>query len=178
MLIIEIKDFEVFNESDCTFNVVKGGKIQLEHSLLSISKWEAKWHKPFLGIEQKTPLEVMDYVKCMTINNIPDILYSKISNEQYALINKYINDPMTATTIKPVKGGGSREIMTSELIYYSMFTNNIPKDCEKWHINRLLTLIKVFNIKSQPPKKKSQQEILRDQAALNAARKKKLNTKG
>ena len=153
--------------------------LQLEHSLVSLSKWESKWCKPFFSTDDKTYEEVLDYIKCMTINKgVPDSAYLSLSKEQYAEINKYISAPMTATTIQEPPGKKSREIITSELIYYYMIAYNIPIECEKWHLNRLMTLIKICNIKNQPEKKRSPREVMQSNTALNAARKKKLNTKG
>lgn len=177
MLVIHVPEFSTFNEEDCTFDTCKATDLVLEHSLLSISKWEAKWHKPFLADIPKESHEIMDYIKCMTINNVPDMIYYALTDEQYKTIKAYMENPMTATTI-PKEKGSNREIITSELLYYYMIANNIPIECQKWHINRLMILLGIFNVKNSKPKKKSQREILRDNAALNAARKKKLNTKG
>lgn len=177
MLTLIIDEFDTFNDETEEFETSNATTLNLEHSLISVSKWEAKWHKPFLGVTPKTANETLDYVKCMTINNIPDIVYSRLTNDQFKMIKEYMDNPMTATVIKESKGG-NREIMTNELIYYAMIANNVPMDCQKWHINRLLMLIRVCNVKAQTPKNKPKQEVLRDQAALNAARKKQLNTKG
>ena len=128
---------------------------------------------------KKTFDEVVDYIKCMTINQgIPDSAYLCLTEEQYAEINRYIVAPMTATTIQEEQGEKSREIITSEIIYYYMIACNIPMECQHWHLNRLMTLIKVCNIKNQPSKKRSMREVMQSNTALNAARKKKLNTKG
>ena len=154
--------------------------LQLEHSLISLSKWESKWCKPFFSKEQKTGEQVVDYIKFMTITkNVDDEIYDKLSNKNIEEINKYIEAPMTATTFsKEQNGKFSKEIITSELIYYWMIALNIPFECQKWHINRLLTLIRVCNVKNQPGKKMSNSEILRRNAALNAARRQQLNTRG
>lgn len=154
--------------------------LKLEHSLVSISKWESKWHKSFLHTPNKTDEEVLDYIKCMTLSqNLDQDIYKHLTYENIRDINKYINDPMTATIIpedKSVKR--NREIVTSELIYYWMIAYNIPVEFEKWHIERLMTLIRVCSIKNEPPKKKSKSEIMRRNAALNEARRKQLNSKG
>lgn len=136
--------------------------------------------KPFLAKEQnKTVKETLDYVKCMTITqNVDDIYYKYIPNDIFEQINNYIEAPMTATTFAHNETTRSREIVTSELIYYWMISLNIPMECQKWHLNRLLTLIRVCNIKNAPPKKMSRKEIMNRNASLNAARRKKLNTKG
>lgn len=154
--------------------------IQLEHSLVSLSKWESKWCKPFFSNEDKTYEEVLDYIKCMTITqNVDPEVYEHLTESNITEINNYINAPMTATTFSNDRGnGGSREIITSELVYYWMISLNIPVEFQKWHINRLLTLIRVCEIKNSPQKKMSKNEIMSRNAALNEARRKKLNTRG
>lgn len=179
MLEIIIPEYEVFDERDETFIIYEETTLKMEHSLISVAKWESKWHKPFLSKTPKEPEEINDYIKCMTINrNVPDSTFQMITRDQYTMINDYMANPMTATTFSETTKGSGGEIMTAELIYYYMIANSIPVEFEKWHINRLLTLIRVCNIKSQTPKKKSNNEILRNNAALNAARRRKLNTKG
>lgn len=180
MLKITIPEGELFNEETQEFLTCKEQTIQLEHSLVSLSKWESKWHKPFLGKEEKTFEETIDYVRCMTITqNVDPNVYKFLSNDNIKEINDYIGDPMTATTFNEIKGGSkSREIITSEVLYYDMIALNIPFECQKWHLNRLMTLIKVCDIKSQPPKKMSRRELMNRNAALNAARRKQLNSKG
>jgi len=154
-------------------------KVQLEHSLVSISKWESKWCKPFLDGKNKTLEEILDYVRCMCISdNFNEETYSRITEDNLTAINSYIAHPMSATTFSNERPSGSREIVTSEIIYYWMVTFNIPFECQYWHLNRLLTLVKVCNIKNNPPKKMSKQEILSRNKALNDARKRELNTKG
>ena len=154
--------------------------LQLEHSLVSLSKWESKWHKAFLSQKDKTPLEILDYVKCMTITqNVDSDVYRHLTKENFQEINEYINAPMTATTFAKDNGrGGSREVITSELIYYWMISLQIPFECQKWHLNRLLTLIRVCNIKNQPSKKMSKKDTASQYARLNAARRQQYNTKG
>lgn len=150
--------------------------LQLEHSLVSISKWESKWHKPFLLKQEKNYDEIIDYIKCMTLTrNVKDDVYDHLSRENIEQINDYINDPQTATTFSNnKKNGGSREIVTSELIYYWMVALNIPfEECQKWHLNRLITLIRVCEVKNTPAKKMSKKDIYSRQAAINAARRKK-----
>lgn len=155
--------------------------LQLEHSLVSISKWESKWNKSFLSNPNKTTEEVTDYIKCMTITqNVKPEVYDRLSTDNINQINEYIAAPMTATYFAQdnSKRGSRGESVTAELIYYWMIALNIPFQCEKWHLNRLLTLIRVCNIKNTPPKKRNRRDILSQQAALNQARKQKLNTKG
>lgn len=154
--------------------------LQLEHSLVSISKWESKWHKAFLTKEEKSLEETIDYIKCMTLTqNVDPEVYDHLTNSIIDQVNNYISDSMTATYISEENSGpASRETITSELIYYWMVALNIPPEYQKWHLNRLLTLIKVCNIKNQPPKKRSKKEIMARNAKLNAARRKRLNTRG
>ena len=178
MLNIVVPDQEFFNEETQEFFTLKGQTLQLEHSLVSLSKWESKWNKPFLSKNEKTLKETIDYIRCMTITqNVKPYIYDMLTNENILDINKYIDSPMTATTFN-VNNTPSREIVTSEIIYYWMISLNIPLECQKWHLNRLLTLIRVCNLKNAPSKKMSKKEIMSRNAALNAARRKKLNTKG
>lgn len=181
MLTITIPGAEWFDETKNEFVTVKEQTLQLEHSLVSLSKWESKWRKSFYTKEEKTSAETLHYIKCMTITkNVDPSVYLNLTKENFAEINAYIEDPMTATTISE-RGGKGRingERITSELIYYWMFSLQIPKECEKWHLNRLLTLIRVFNVKNQPASKTNAAQTARDYAALNEARKKKFNTKG
>ena len=152
----------------------------LEHSLVSLSKWESKWHKPFLSKAGKSYEEIIDYIKCMTVTkNIDPEVYNHITSENMKQIYEYIEDPMTATTFSDdVSGKRNREIITSEIIYYWMITLGIPFECRKWHLNRLLALIRVCNIKNSPKKKMSASSIMARNAELNAARRKELNSKG
>lgn len=180
MLQITIPETELWDEVNEEFIHVKAQTLQLEHSLVSLSKWESKWNKVFLSKQDKTNEETMDYIKCMTITqNVKPEVYDRLTRENIAEINRYIEAPMTATYFaKDNNRGSSREPVTSELIYYWMISLQIPFKCEKWHLNRLLTLIKVCNIKNQPPRKRSKREIMSSNAALNAQRRKQLNTKG
>lgn len=180
MLQITIPAVELFDETKNEFVSTKEQTLQLEHSLVSLQKWESKWCKPFLSKRDKTAEELLDYVKCMTITqNVDPNIYSFLTNENLKEINSYIEAPMTATTInEDKKAKGSREVVTAELIYYWMFSLNIPFECRKWHLNQLITLVKVCSIKNQPPKKTSKKDLLSRNAALNAARRKKFNTTG
>lgn len=154
--------------------------LQLEHSLVSLSKWESKWNKAFLSKKDKSTEETLDYIKCMTLTqNVKPEVYERLTKEHIDQINEYISAPMTATVITEDKSSkGGNEIVTSELIYYWMIALNIPVEFQKWHLNRLLTLIRVCNIKNSPPKKRSKGDLMRRNAALNAARKQQLNTRG
>ena len=180
MLRITIPFFELWDEQKQELISVNEQTLQLEHSLVSISKWEAKWGKPFLTKQEKTLEETIDYVKCMTLTqNVKPEVYYGLTAANMDEINRYIEHPMTATRFFEEKNGrAGREQITAEIIYYWMVVLNIPFECQKWHLNRLLTLIRVCDIKSQPPKKQSRREIMKRNAALNAARRKRLNTKG
>ena len=180
MLTITIPATELFNDKTQEFIPLKEQTLQLEHSLVSLSKWESKWCKAFLSKEEKTTEETLDYIKCMTITqNVDPSVYSRLNSSNIKAINDYIQAPMTATTFyEPNQKGQSKETITAELIYYWMIALNIPMECQKWHLNRLLTLIRVCNIKNSPPKKRSKRDIMSRNAALNAARKKQLGTSG
>ena len=180
MLQITIPALEQYDEINEEFITTKEQTLCLEHSLVSLSKWESKWGKPFLSKEVKTFEETVDYVRCMTITqNVNPNVYKNMTNGNIEEVNKYIEAPMTATWFAEDRNGkGNRETITSELIYYWMISLNIPFECQKWHLNRLLTLIRVCNVKNQPPKKMSKRDIMSRNAALNAARRKQLNSRG
>jgi hypothetical protein len=180
MLWITIPDVEQWDEQKQEFIITKGKVLQLEHSLVSLSKWESKWGKAFLTKNEKSFEETLDYIKCMTVTqNVNPEVYNYLTNDNVDKVNKYIEAPMTATYFSDDKTNkASREKITAELIYYWMIALNIPFECQKWHLNRLFTLIKVCNIKNQSPKKRSKKEIMSRNSALNAARRKRLNTMG
>lgn len=180
MLQITIPAVEKWDEQKQEFVYGKEQTLNLEHSLVSISKWESTWNKAFLAKRDKTNEETLDYIRCMTLTkNVNPEVYIDIPNEILEQISDYINAPMTAVYFPEDRPAGtSRETVTSELIYYWMISLNIPFECQKWHLNRLLALIRVCNLKSQSPKKRNVNEIMSRNAALNAARRKKLNTKG
>lgn len=145
--------------------------LHLEHSLISLSKWERKIKKPFLSTENKTAEEWLYYVKCMTLNQVNDLVYNFITPEMMEEILDYIGDPMTATTFSDFsKSNPKSEIVTSEIIYYNMFSFGIPIELEKWHLNSLIALIKVFSIKSGGTKKMSKSEAAAFQRSINESR--------
>lgn len=180
MLQITIPAVEQWDENEQEFITSKEQTLSLEHSLVSLSKWESKWCKPFLAKDNKTTEEIIDYIRCMSITqNVSPDIFKNITNENIDMVRKYIESPMTATWFHDEKDGKSNsEQITSELVYYWMIALNIPFECQKWHLNRLLTLIQVCNVKNKPPKKRSKRDIMSRNTALNAARKKRLNTKG
>lgn len=155
MLQISIPAQEYFDERTEEFINIKAYTLQLEHSLISISKWEAKWCKPFLGNEEKTEEETIDYIRCMTITqNVDPMAYNAIPESELEKIKAYMHAPMTATWFNDRdKKPPSRKVITSELVYYWMIANSVPIECEKWHFNRLMTLLRICGEKSQPPKK-------------------------
>ena len=180
MLTITVPESEYYNEEDSTFVTVKSQTLQLEHSLVSLSKWESRWHKPFLSKKPHSDEEALDYIRCMTITqNVNPLVYYSLTQENLSQINAYIEDSMTATTFSNREGKRpSREIVTAEIIYYWMISHQIPFECQKWHLNRLMTLINVCSAKTGPQKKMSQKDIFAQNRALNAARRKRGNTRG
>lgn len=179
MLKIVIPGFERFDDVKGEFINIKEQALQLEHSLVSLSKWESTWCKPFLEKGNKEREESIDYIRCMTLTqNVDPRVFLGITNANIEEVTKYIEAPMTATVFSNAKKAGDKEIITAEIIYYLMIASNIPFECQKWHLNRLLTLINVCHIKSQPPKKMGRREILSRNASINAARKQAYNTKG
>lgn len=176
---------DAFDERTNSFVKFSGCKIIIEHSLLSIAKWEQRHHKYFISNPDKTHEEVLDYIKCMTLNKVEDYVYDFLTNENLEEIKEYIEDPMTATWFSedPNKPKPRPEILTAEVIYSSMIILNIPVELfEKRHINHLLTLIKVCNEKQNTETKKNNKvneyETLRRYSEINKARKAKLGTKG
>lgn len=179
MFQIKIPGGEFYDEANSRFITMKPRELQLEHSLVSISKWESKWKKPFLTETAKTRDEVLDYVRCMTLTqNVDPSVYLGLTNQNIEEVYAYINDPMTATTIKNTQRGGGRQVITSELIYYWMISLEIPMECQRWHLNRLLTLIRVCNEKSQPGKKMSKRDVMSQYRSLNASRRSRMGTRG
>ena len=180
MLIVSIPELEGFDEETGEFVSMPGGTLHLEHNLISLSKWESITHKHLIGNKEITDEEMALYIKCMITDEEynPELL-DRIPASEVVRISEYMADTMTATTfVKSGNESGSGEYISSELIYYWMIACQIPIECEKWHINRLLTLIRVCNEKNQPDKKMSQTEIMSRNRELNRARRKALGTKG
>lgn len=180
MLRLIIEGDESFNEATNTFEDTEDIIIDLEHSLISLSKWESEFNKPFLASGDKTPEEIFGYLKAMIVtpNVDPDVLF-KCSQKNIDAIQEYIDSSQTATTFGTMpERRGPGEIITSELIYYWMLSFNIPFECQYWHLNRLFALIRICNIKNSKPKRMSRNEIAQRNAELNAKRKAELGTRG
>lgn len=182
MLEIVIPAAEYYDEEQNLFIETKHQKLQLEHSLVSLARWEAQWKKPFMSSEQKTIDETIDYIRCMTITqNVDPMVYKSIPKRTRDQITEYINAPMTATKFTDSQDKTqSNEVVTAELIYFWMIASGIPFECQKWHLNRLLTLIRVCNIKNNPPDKRrmGRQELMNRNHLLNEQRKAQLKTRG
>lgn len=177
---IEVPETDLWSEKEECFIKCKATTLVLEHSLVSVKKWEQKWHKPFLSKETKTPEMMFDYIKFMTITqNVDENVYYCIPEKEFKRITEYIEDSMTATTFSDDgKKSRNTEIMTNEVIYYYMFANQIPKECEKWHLNSLMTLLRVFSAKNEPAKKEDPKTLAKRYASLNAQRRKALHSRG
>jgi hypothetical protein len=180
MLNLIIKESELFNEADSTFVTEDSVELVLEHSLVSVSKWESITQKPFLTKDGKTPAEMRLYIEMMIVSpNPPENVVTRLSDENMRAINDYIESSESATTFghtPKVRGRG--ETVTSELIYFWMVTYNIPFECQYWHLNRLLTLIKVCNIKTSKPKPMSKHQLIARNRDLNAKRRAEMGTRG
>ena len=182
MLKLQIPSTELFDERTNEFSYTDAFEVELEHSLVSMSKWEAHYNKPFLSKKERTTEEVLYYVRCMANKELTDQQLSLLVRYYMKSIEEYVKAPMTATWFAKQEGEsgtkGSGEAVTSELVYYWMVALNIPFECQHWHLNRLLTLIQVCNVKNKPPKKMSRSSILKNNAALNKARRAKMHSKG
>lgn len=172
---IQIKGKEFYNEITNEFITIPDCVLELEHSLHSLYEWESKWRKPFITDEPRTIEETISYIKCMTLNDdVNPMIYACITQKDLDKITEYIDSPQTATWFNErKKGAPSREVITAEIIYYWMVSLNIPFECDRWHLNRLITLIRVCYLKNKPPEKMSKQEAARQRMALNNKRLKK-----
>lgn len=179
MLVIHIpENNDLWDPRNRIFLKVKETTLKLEHSLISVSKWESRWKKAYANTK-KTPKMLLDYVRCMTLNAVDPLVYNCLTQDDIKKIIDYMEDPMTATVITSRDNKKiDDDIITSELIYYYMAAFNIPFECEKWHFNRLLTLIRVCSEKNKPPKKMSQKDLYARQKAINARNKAKYHTRG
>lgn len=179
MLTITVPGVDLFDEASKEFKTSTDFVLQLEHSLVSLSKWESIYEKPFLGKDTKTNEEVLGYVKCMTLTeDVPDDVYLRLSQENVEAVNQYINAKMTATWFAEKKQKPSNEVITAEVIYYWMVSMNIPLEFQNWHLNRLFTLIQVISLKNEPGKKLSKSELAARNRALNEERRRQYNTRG
>lgn len=180
MLTIIVGATDVYDEGDEKFSTQGGVELQLEHSLISLSKWESEFEKPFLGKGEKTSEETLAYVRCMVLTpNPPEDFLQRLSKENLEAVHAYIDRKMTATWFSDQPGAPrSREVITSEVVYYWMTVFNIPFECETWHLNRLFTLIRICNIRQAKPQKMSRSEVMRRNRELNAQRKAQLGTTG
>jgi hypothetical protein len=180
MLTLVVPGIEHFDEESQEFVTRGDVTLELEHSLVSLSKWESKHEKPFLGKGDKTTEQVFDYIKLMTLTpNVPEEVFLRLSEDNITDINNYIDAKMSATWFNEPPGAPrSRDVITAELVYYWMIEFHIPFECETWHLNRLFTLIRVCNIKQAKPKKMSRSEIAARNRELNAQRRQQLGTKG
>lgn len=180
MLTITVFTAESYDENKKEFVGEDGVSLDLEHSLVSLSKWESTFEKPFLGAESKTSEETLAYIRGMVLTpNIAPEVFDKLSQTNFEAINGYIEAKMSATWFSEAPGAPrSRDVITSELIYYWMTVFQIPFECETWHLNRLFVLIRICNIKQAKPKKMSRNEVAARNRELNSQRKSQLGSKG
>lgn len=182
MLQITVPGYEYYDEKNNRFGQTETTMLTLEHSLISLSKWEEKWRIPFLGKDEKTMEQCIDYVRCMTLTkNVDPMVYNGLTIENFNTINNYIEAPMTATWFNDKDNPRfNREVITAEIIYYWMIALNIPFECQKWHLNKLMTLVRVCNIKNTPHKstKGNRQAMMNQRSALNRARRERMHSSG
>ena len=180
MLEILVPENEFYQASQNRFITIPSCVLTLEHSLISIAKWESKWHLPYLSSAVKrTSAQELDYIRCMSVGPVKnDFIFSALSPDNLEQIRNYIDDTMTATTFSKTQPSRNRQIVTAEVLYARMFANNIPMECQKWHLNRLLTLIRVCDTMNNPPTKMSKKQTAARYAEQNALRRAQHNTKG
>jgi hypothetical protein len=171
---------EFYDEASNTFSTVGDVVLELEHSLVSLSKWESEFQKPFLSPGDKTPQEIFSYIQAMILNeNFDPTVINRLTQENLDKINAYIESKQSATTFGHMpETTGRGETITSELVYYWLVAFNIPFECQNWHLNRLFALIRICNIKNSKPKKMSRSEVVQRNRELNAQRKAQLNSTG
>lgn len=181
MLELFVSEKEFFDGKRNTFVQIPSCTITLEHSLISLSKWESKWQIPYFNGVEKTQKQNNDYIRCMAVGQIKDDrIFDTLSADELLQIQSYIESPMTATTFSSRKESKKtkKDVITAEVIYSQMFAFGISMECQKWHLNRLLTLIKVCNLQNGPGEKMSTKDAVSWAAEQNAARQAKYNTKG
>lgn len=180
MLRLIIGESEAYDEEKNEFFNVGGAVLDFEHSLLSLSKWESKYKKPFLSSGEKTSEETLGYLEAMLLTPGVDLdVLRTASLESFEKIRQYIESSESATIFGEMpERRGPGEVITSELIYYWLVAFNIPFECEKWHLNRLFALIRICNIKNSPPKKLSKSEAAQRNRDLNKKRREQLGTTG
>lgn len=179
MLLINVPSVDLFDEATNQFVKFTGEALLLEHSLVSLSKWESFNEKPFLGKDTKTDEETLNYVRMMTFSPVRDPeVYNHLTSANLQEISNYINAKMTATWFSDKPGENVASAVTAEIVYYWMIALLIPFECQYWHLNRLLTLIKVLNEKNSPPKPMSQFDAAAQQRELNESRKAQFKTQG
>lgn len=180
MLTIHVPERELFDDEKQEFITTESVALKLEHSLVSIARWESKWELSFLNTKEKTDEQMASYIESMIISpEDTSGIVDRLTAEDISAINTYINASYTATTFKQdANSKKNSEVITAELIYYWMIALNIPFECQHWHINRLITLVRVCNLKNQPPKKRSTSEIAASRARLNAERRAQMGSRG
>ena len=181
MLYITVPESELFDDDKQEFITTKAVSLQMEHSLVSISKWEERWRVSYIATKDKTEEQIYDYLRCMTITkNVNPLVYYQMTPENLHEIAQYVDHPMTATTISEVQKSKKApyHIITAEVLYAWMIAYSIPFECQKWHLNKLIMLIRVIQEEAAAKEKKDPKEIMRRNKALNAARKAKHNTRG
>lgn len=181
MLSIIVPGREFYDEESELFVTVGETQLELEHSLVSLSKWESRWEKPFIGNAEKTTEQVTSYIQFMCLTpDVPPEVFDRVSNENLQEINDYLNSKMTATWFSADETAtkGPQEVITSEVVYYWMITMNVPMECQHWHLERLFTLLKVIQLKSAPPKKRNRADVAAQRRALNQKRQQEFGTKG
>jgi hypothetical protein len=180
-LIVPLSE-ELYDEEKEEFVEPVTFTLELEHSLASLSKWESREEKPFLGKDEKTNEQTLAYIRDMVLTpDVPEEVFEKFSPENLTAVNDYISAKMTATwfrELEPTRRGNSSEVITAELIYYWMVSLQIPFEAQYWHLNRLITLVRVCNEKNKPAKKVNRQTAAQRQRELNAQRRAQFGTRG